>query len=121
MARILFVVGLLALVGSGCASYGANYAMPMAHVCIDTIENDFKVAATHLKGSAECAYVLFGIPLGQPEIVSKALAQVRDQAQMDGRPVALVNYTEDRSTWGIGKLFWKDKVTITADLIEYTK
>jgi hypothetical protein len=120
MARTLLAVALLVLIGAGCASYMPTYATPAMHVGIETTENDFKVAATHLKGTAECTYLFGGIPMGDPQIVSKALGQIRDQAQMEGRPVALVNYTEDRTAWSVF-FIKRDKVTITADLIEYTK
>jgi len=114
--------GLLALSGffSGCATYRSSNPEPAAVVSIDIAENDFKVVNTHLKGTAECSYVI-GIPLGQQEIVSKALGQIRDQASMDNRPVVLVNYTRDTTEFNVLGIFWKDKVTITCDAIEWQK
>jgi len=124
MRRLITGAALLSLVGmySGCTSYGANAPTPYAHVGIELAENDFKVANTHLKGSAECTYLFGGIPMsGQPEIVSKSLGQIRDQATMDNRPVVLVNYTEDRTVVSYLGIIVKDKVTITCDALEWTK
>ncbi len=121
MRRMLLAIAVLSLaIGSGCVSYVPSYTTPPAVLEIGVLENDFKVAATHLKGSAECMYLFGAIPMGDPQIVSKALAQIRDQAQMEGRPVALVNYTEDNISTNFF-VFKTEKVVITADLIEYTK
>jgi len=124
MRRLIMGAALLSLVGmySGCTSYGANSPEPYAHVGIEIAENDFKVANTHLKGSAECTYLFGGIPMsGQPEIVSKSLGQIRDQATMDNRPVVLVNFTKDRTVTSYLGIIVKDKVTITCDALEWVK
>jgi len=124
MRRLIMGAAILSVVGmySGCKSYGPSYPQPMAHVGIELAENDFKVANTHLKGTAECTYLFGGIPItGQPEIVSKALGQIRDQATMDNRPVVLVNYTEDHTVTSYLGIIKKDKVTITCDALEWTK
>lgn len=124
MRRLIMGAALLAITGlyTGCASYGAHYPKPFAVVGIELAENDFKVANTHLKGTAECTYLFGGIPIaGQPEIVSKALGQIRDQAAMDNRPVVLVNYTQDRTATNYLNIIKKDKVTITCDALEWVK
>jgi len=124
MRRLIMGAALLSAVGlySGCTSYGAHNPEPMSHVGIELAENDFKVANTHLKGSAECTYLFGGIPMsGQPEIISKSLGQIRDQATMDNRPVVLVNYTQDRAVTSYLGIIVKDKVTITCDALEWTK
>lgn len=105
---------------SGCSAYMANYPKPMAHVDIVLHENDFQTVKTHIKGHAECTYII-GIPMGKPEIYSIALGQIRDAAGMENRAVQLVNYTEDRTNFGLGWIWHVDRVTITADAIEYTK
>lgn len=116
----LALLALVILVGAGCSSYTGLYPIPNAHGEIVLHENDFKTVKTHAKGHAECAYI-FGIPLGQPEIKSRALAEVRDQAVLDGRPAHLVNFTEDDTTFSILGVYKVEKVTITADVIEFTK
>ena len=124
MRRLIMGAALLAVTGlySGCTVYGAHAPEPFSKVGIELAENDFKVANTHLKGTAECTYLFGGIPIGgQPEITSKALGQIRDQATMDNRPVVLVNYTQDHSVTSYLGIIVKDKVTITCDALEWVK
>lgn len=121
MRRIMLLVAVLALfsVASGCASYAGTHPVPVGYTEIVLKENDFKTVQTHLKGSADCAYI-FNIPLGDTNVLSKALGQIRDSAAMEGKPAMLVNFTKDETIFSI--LFYKKhKVTLTADMIEYTK
>jgi hypothetical protein len=120
MKKLTLFVAALALLAPGCVNYQGQYPNPNTVTEIVLKENDFKVVKTHMKGTAFCRYALGFIPLNDPSIVSQALAQIRDQAAMDGRPVQLVNYTEDRFETNY-LLFVDSHVTITCDAIEFTK
>ncbi len=121
MRRLFAVCALTALLAEvGCVSYAGQYPAPNAVTEIVLKENDFKTVKTHLKGTAICRYFFGLIPLSDPSIYSLALAQIRDQAAMDGRSVQLVNFSEDRVETNYVVL--RDaEVTITCDLIEYVK
>jgi len=124
MRRFIMGAALLTVAGmfTGCASYGPKSPEPANLVHITLEENDFKVAATDLSGTADCTYLFGGIPLsGKPEIVSAALGQIRDKASMEGRSVVLVNYTDDRTITSYLGIIKKDKVTITCDALEWVK
>ena len=111
---------VLAAVASGCTTYGPIQPMRANYQEIVLKENDFKTVKSHVTGSAECFYII-NIPMGDVEVVSKSEAQIRQKAALDGRPYQLVNWTKDdvvTSYFGIAK---NHAVTLTADVIEFTK
>jgi hypothetical protein len=120
LLKSALTVTLLAAAITGC-SYYEGMRPPSANIQ-DVIlkENDFKVLKTHLLGKASCSYVLGFIPIGDPNIVSQAQIQIRDQVDMTGKAAALVNWTEDASSLNFF-VIRKDTVILTADAIEYTK
>lgn len=122
MLRKLLCSALLALLGaaSGCVAYTGAMPTPTDTLEIVLKENDFKTVKTHITGSAECTYLFGAIPFDDPNILSAAEGQIRDQAAMDGRAVQLVNWTKDETVFNV--LFIKThKVTLTADAIEFIK
>lgn len=118
---ILAALVIAGLVFGGCSVYSATHPAPMGVTEIVLKENDFKTVKTHLKGHAECPYLFGFIAMGNPEINSKAIMEIKDQAGAEGKPVQLVNMTKDSTVFNILGIWVVDKVTWTADAIEYTK
>ena len=115
----LIVFGVFGLLLSGCAASYGKATLPGDKLEIVLKENDFRVVESNLVGTASCSYI-FGIPLGDPKVVSRAQSEIREKAGATGRPVVLVNWTEDES-WTYFLIYARQKVTYTADAIEFTK
>ena len=85
-------------------------------------ENDFKMSAINLEGSATTWYLFYIVPLGDERLFSRALADLYRpiEQQVVGKPVQLMNWTYDDTTLG---LFFvsRRKVLFRADLLEFTK
>ena len=69
---------------------------------------------------ATCTYVL-GIPIGGdgPELWSHAMGKLRAEAKLDGKARAFANMTTDHTTWGFSPIYWVEKITLTADVVEF--
>ena len=86
---------------------------------IDLRSANFRVSKVHAVGSASCRYLL-GFPLcRRPDIVSQAFAQMRAQAEHEGKAAYLVNVSQDRvRRWNI-VLFWVDSYFVSADAVAF--
>ena len=116
----LALAGLLMSTMAGCASYNPTYPSPSNHLAVNLRENNFQVVESHISSSADCGYILGGIPAGDPNIYGKALLDLRKKAGLDDRPRQFVNFTEDYIETNFF-FFKKAKVTLTADVIEFQK
>ena len=118
------LVALIALVGlaaPGCSSYVGWNPKPAAVTEIVLKENDFKALKGGYESKANCWYVFGIIPLGNPNLLSQCMSDVRGQAALESKAAQLVNYTmDDRKNW---YFFFaaNHQLTVTADAIEYTK
>lgn len=119
--RALGLALVLAAGLGGCVTYTGKTPTPQTHLEIVLKENDFKTVKQNLKGRAKCTYVLGLIPIEEPNLLSKCLAQIREQAKMDGRPVQLVNYTKDEVVTNYLFLVRQHSMVVTADLIEFDR
>lgn len=118
---ILALIALVGLVAPGCSSYVGWNAKPSAHTEIVLKENDFKALKGGYNSSQSCWYVFGLIPIGNPNLLSRAMSDVRGQAKLESKAAQLVNYTlDDRKNWYF--IFAAHhQLTVTADAIEYTK
>ncbi|MCA8924999.1 MAG: hypothetical protein KDD82_24530 [Planctomycetes bacterium] len=98
---------------AGCTSDGA-FRNNITNVTLTS--NNYRVIQTGVRGS-DVGFKVFGI--GPNAQFSKALEKVRILAELDDRPRALVNVTEDVSSYNVG-IVSGDSVVITADVIEFT-
>ena len=107
----LLLSGLL--LTSGCHS-GAFAQIQQTQVMLTS--NNYRVLETGLRGSDSGIRVL---GIGTSPNYSKAMQKIRILAELEDRPRALVNVTEDYNTWNYG-LVMGGTLVITADLIEFT-
>jgi hypothetical protein len=103
--------GLLLL--SGCHS-GAFAQIQQTNVVLTS--NNYRVLETGLRGS-DSGFRVFGI--GASANYSKAMQKIRILAELEDRPRALINVTEDLNEWNYG-IVSGSTIVITADLIEFT-
>ena len=115
---------VLAGVLSGCSSkYYYRYSPPIKHTTnVVYRENDFKFLKSHLVGSASCGYFL-GFATGDPRVESRALKELYQSAEgaQLGGASQLVNWTSDETTTNFFFIYQKERVVLSADLIEFVK
>jgi len=114
------LIALLGIGSTGCISYVNKDAFPKAVHKIVLEENDFQIDKTNLRSSNECFYLFGVIPLGDTDILSRCVTDVRTQAQMDNKAAQLVNVTRDDVLANF-IVVTKRQITVTADSIVYTK
>lgn len=113
---VMLVVGILFLVG--CASTGEFKGQSTGAAAALTKKN-YKVVKVGAKGESSGFRLLGIIPFFSPTM-SEAKEGLYSSVgtTLEGKAIALVNQTEDRSSMYF-ILFSIPKITITADVIEY--
>jgi len=122
MKKLLFSMPLIALLAllTGCGSVG-NIRGQNTDVAVNLNNNNYKIVKVGAKGSDWGFWLLGLIPFASPTAAeAKASLYASMNQSLEGRSVALVNQTEDRS-FNYYILFAVPKITFTADVIEFTK
>ena len=114
---MLTILVLLAVTVSGCVSSSGR--MNNGFSSSTVLEQGNHKVINQVQGQHECAYVI-GIPLGVTDLWSNAMNNPRDEANLTGAQ-ALSNMAHDETTWGVGVFYYIRKLTITADVVEFTK
>ncbi|MDR3142991.1 MAG: hypothetical protein LBU37_14875, partial [Tannerellaceae bacterium] len=83
-------------------------------------ERNFRVVS-NVQGTAETFYI-FGIGgMSKSALIADAKAQILEQADMTGKSRALVNeIVEEHALSILPPVYYKKKITVTAQLIEFT-
>lgn len=119
------LVSAVCLMACGCSQYLARFSAPMKQTTEITFkENDFRHVQSSLTGQAEVWYVLGSLPLDDNRLMSRAQAALYATAeeQMQGKACQLVNWTVDGSDLNLFIMgIHRQRVTLRADLVEYTK
>ena len=114
MKRFSVLISSLALLAaSGCHNGSYNSANSTQAILTS---NNYKVIMTNVKGD-DAGFKVFGI--GNTAQYSIAMEKIRVQAQLEDRPRALINVTQDENWWTIG-IVAAETLTLTADVIEFT-
>jgi hypothetical protein len=113
---VMLVVGILFLVG--CASTG-EFKGQATGAAASLTKKNYKVVKVGAKGESSGFRLLGFIPFSSPTM-SEAKEGLYSSVgtTLEGKAIALVNQTEDRSSMYF-ILFSIPKITITADVIEY--
>ena len=111
--------GVLTLLSVGCSSQG-DFRGQSTGTGVTLAENNYKIIKAGAKGESR-GFRLFGIiPFVSPNYAeAKADLYASVGESLVGRSAALANQTEDKSSIYV-VLFSLPKVTITADVIEFT-
>ena len=111
LALLFLPLGVTLL--AGCHS--GHFAQVQSTQAVLT-SNNYKVLETGLRGS-DTGFRVFGI--GASPQYAVAMQKLRILAELEDRPRALINVTEDYNTYNLG-IVSGGTIIITADLIEYT-
>lgn len=114
--KFFVAIALVALV-VGCSTSGARYDTQQA-TSVDLTHANYRVIKSGAVGTSR-GFRLLGFELSSPSHVT-AMNELRRQAPMEGRATAVVNVIQEKSNiWLL--LFSLPKITITADIIEFTE
>lgn len=113
MITRLFLLACCALLLGGC---GTDRFLRHNMTNVTLTSNNYRVIQTGVRGS-DAGVKVFGI--GVNAQYAKAMEKVRILSELDDRPRALINVTEDVTSYNVG-IVSGDSVVITADVIEFT-
>jgi Family of unknown function (DUF6567) len=117
--KYLLVLVLAPFVFAGCASQGGDYQHTNA-TDVRLSGNNYRLIKAGAVGKSDGFWLLGIIPFANPNYgEAKAHLYKSVGEPLTGRSIALANQTEDRSTLYL-LLFSIPKVTITADVVEFT-
>jgi hypothetical protein len=116
------IVALCVLAGfaAGCVSNPGGEFRGQSTANVSLAGANYKLIKPSAKGTSSGFRVLGFLPLSNPKY-SKAKARLYKSVHepLAGRAIALANQTEDRSTLYL-ILFSIPKITLTADVVEFT-
>jgi len=123
MKRILFLmltIGAMAFL----SSCGINMSTISNHNANETqvhlTSNNFKVIEK-INGSAEVSYVLIFGGLNKKQLYENAYSVMMDKANLKGGPRAVINIVTEESLNGFPPFYYTRTVTVSANVIEFTK
>lgn len=114
--RTLFVL-IVACALFGCSSLTGRFGLE-THVKL--YKKNFQVVKTNVRGESTGFALLAGLIPIVPATYTQALNNLHEAANMEGKATALVNMAEDATQLNL-LLFSVPRVTITADVIEFTQ
>ncbi len=117
---IIFIVGTASLL----SSCGINFASISNHNANETqvqlTNNNFKVI-DKINGSAEVSYVLIFGGLSMKRLYENAYSAMMDKANLQGSPRAVINIITEERLHGFPPFYYTRTVTVSANVIEFTK
>lgn len=110
---------LAAVILAGCTANSAGNMSGSTGTDVSLRGNNYKVVKAGARGESSGFYLLGFIPISSPNYAD-AKAKLYDSVgqSLEGRPVALANQTQDKSTLYL-VLFSIPKITVTADIVEF--
>ena len=117
LIALILAVGVTAL--AGCASSEGTFKGQSTSAGVGLTKKNYKIIKVGAKGESSGFNLLGFIPFKSPNFAeAKEGVYTSIGESLEGRAIALVNQTEDRSSLYL-ILFSIPKVTISADVIEY--
>lgn len=122
------LLALTTVLLQGCASYNPQSFHETTTTGTNLSQNNYKVAQLGVQASAKVGYFLpigigdtmIGIPLGRTDLLQQAMQKVHQKCNLEGRSAVLHNINIEWDTARFLVLGGTRRVTITADVIEFT-
>ena len=123
----LAMVGISGLL-AGCTTYRPQCFWEVSKTKTVLEANNYEVKKLGVQATGSCPYLFVlstkigsvGIPLGDTAILKKAMIDFHRQAQMLGKSAFLHNINVEWTVRGIPGIAMVKRVTITADVYEFT-
>jgi hypothetical protein len=111
------VITLMCIFMTGCFAKGKMPQLSTANTAL--AEGNYRVIKANARGT-DSGFALLGIiPFSTPSYAD-AMKSLHEKVSMEGRATSLINVTEDKSLLYL-ILFSVPRLTITADVIEFTE
>jgi len=115
---MLTILILCAVMLSGCVSSHGRMNQGFSSQTV-LEQGNHKIIHT-VQGTATGTYVM-GIPIdGETDLWAAAMNVVRDEANLSNSQ-AFANMAHDETSKGVGIFYYVKKLTITTDVVEFTK
>ena len=119
---------LSAVIMQACTSYYPQSFNETTIALTDLSQNNYKVVQLGVQASAETSYFLpigigdtmIGIPLRSTDLLEQAMAKIHQKCNLQGRSAVLHNINTEWDTTRVFFFKGSRRVTITADVIEFT-
>jgi len=138
LARIGALLAFCVVTG-GCVWYGPRRPFDSAGIVkkrVTLAKDNFRVAKSHVEGEAWCGHIFFvqypealqsglgfpsatGIPLGNPDLIERAMADLHSKYDIKGKAQTLHNIVEEWSYSNYAGLYGEVGVKITAEVVEF--
>ena len=121
-------IALIAAMSSGCVTYRPQYFWEVSKNKVVLEANNYKVAKLGVQGWGACPYLFgigssifsAGIPMAKTDVLRKAMEDVHGKAQVLGKPAFFHNINVEWTVSGVPMFLIVKRVTITADVYEFT-
>ena len=137
--RLYLVTFIGFLCSAGCTMYDAPKSLVQSGVIKQRVfltEDNFRVVKSHVQGQASCPHILMlqfpmylvtewgfpvsmGIPLGDPDILEQAMADLHSKCDLKGKHQHLHNLVEEYDITNYLGLYADFTVTVSAEVIEF--
>ena len=125
---VLVAVVMLSCLVAGCTTYRPQYFWEVSKTKTVLEANNYKLAKLGVQADDGCAYLFgfstrigaVGIPLDSTAILKNAMMEFHQRAGMVGKPAFLHNINVEWTVRGVPFLMMVKRVTITADVYEFT-
>jgi len=132
-SRCLMPVILAALLVAsltGCCTYKHQSFWEVTKMKAELESNNFVVRKLGVQGTESCPFLfgiggnlsfpVSGIPLGDPRLLKNAMMDFHRKADLKDKPAFLHNINVEWTKRGVPCFFLVRRVTITADVVEFT-
>ena len=106
------------------SSCGVNSALILNHnqnsTQVSLSLNNFKVV-DKVSGSAEVPYILCFGGMNKTQLYENAYTSMLEKANLKGSSKAIINVITEEHVGGVPPFYYKRTVTVTANVIEFTK
>lgn len=116
-----FAAIAIVLVSSSC---GINHAFVLNQnqnsTQVHLTTNNYQVVEK-VRGSADVTYVFIFGGMNKKQLYANAYAEMMEKANLSSGSRALVNMVTEEHTGGVPPFFYKRTVTVSAQVIEFTR
>ncbi|MDR1402790.1 MAG: hypothetical protein LBJ60_03695 [Tannerellaceae bacterium] len=117
--KTIYLLFLLSLLFTGCGFHnGLTRNLNGNNTQVVLSERNFRVVSA-VQGTSEAIYILGIGGMSKSSMIADAKAQILQQADMIGKPRALVNEVVEEHTTSF-LIGFRKRVTVTAQVVEFT-
>ena len=114
---LVLIIPMLTSCGVGTAIV-VNQNLNTTHVHLAS--NNYRIVA-NVSGTSEVKYIMLIGGLSKKQIYQNAYADMAAKANLDSGSKALINIVTEEHIGGIPPFYFKRKITVSCNIVEFTK